>query len=36
VLDELIGIGAFTQEEVLDAAHQILHGNAEKLYELKL
>jgi len=36
VLDELMALGAFTREEVLDAAHQILHGNAEKLYEVKL
>jgi hypothetical protein len=36
VLDELIAIGAFTQDEALDAAGQILHANAEKLYEVKL
>jgi predicted TIM-barrel fold metal-dependent hydrolase len=36
ILDELIEIGAFTQAEALEAAHQILHGNAEKLYEVKL
>lgn len=36
VLDELITIGAFTQDEALDAAHQILHTNAEKLYEVEL
>lgn len=36
ILDELIAIGAFTQDEALDAAHQILHWNAEKLYEVKL
>jgi predicted TIM-barrel fold metal-dependent hydrolase len=36
VLEELMAIGAFTQEEALDAAHQILHGNAEKLYQVKL
>ncbi len=36
VLDELIAIGAFTHDETLDAAHQILHANAEKLYEVKL
>jgi uncharacterized protein len=36
VLDELISIGAFTQDEALDAAGQILHANAEKLYEVKL
>jgi hypothetical protein len=32
VLEELIAMGAFTREEALDAAHQILHRNAEKLY----
>ena len=36
VLDELIAIGAFTQEEALDAAGQILHANAEKLYEVSM
>jgi uncharacterized protein len=36
VLDELMMIGAFTQDEAMDAAHQILHGNTEKLYEVKL
>jgi len=36
VLEELMAIGAFTQEEALDAAHQILHGNAEKLYGVRL
>lgn len=36
VLDELLAMGAFTQEEALEAAHQILHGNAEKLYGVKL
>jgi uncharacterized protein len=36
ILDELIAIGAFTQAEALEAAHQILHGNAEKLYEVNL
>jgi hypothetical protein len=36
VLDELIAIGALTQDEAIEAAHQILHGNAEKLYEVKL
>jgi predicted TIM-barrel fold metal-dependent hydrolase len=36
VLDELIAIGAFTLDEALEAAHQILHENAEKLYEVKL
>jgi predicted TIM-barrel fold metal-dependent hydrolase len=34
VLDELTTMGAFTQDEALNAAHQILHGNAEKLYEV--
>jgi len=36
VLDELITIGAFTQDEAFEAAHQILHGNAEKLYGVQL
>lgn len=36
VLDELIALGAFTYDEALDAAHRILHGNAELLYEIKL
>lgn len=36
VLDELISIGALTDEEGIDTAHQILHGNAEKLYEVQL
>ena len=36
VLDELIALDAFTQEEALDAAHAILHGNAEKLYGVSL
>jgi hypothetical protein len=36
ILEELITLGAFTQDEALEAAHQILHGNAEKLYEVKL
>jgi len=36
ILDELMAIGAFVQEEALEAAHQILHGNAEKLYGVKL
>jgi predicted TIM-barrel fold metal-dependent hydrolase len=36
VLDELITIRAFTQEEAFNAAHQILHANAEKLYEVRL
>jgi hypothetical protein len=29
-------LGALTQDEAWDAAGQILHGNAEKLYEVKL
>src|SRR5690349_10032230 len=36
ILDELNEMGAFTQEEAMDVAHKILHGNAEKLYEVKL
>lgn len=36
VLDELVALGAFTQDEAGDAAHRILHGNAEKLYDIKL
>lgn len=36
VLDELITLGAFTGDEALEAAHQILHKNAEKLYGVKL
>lgn len=36
VLDELVALEAFTQHEALDVAHQIFHGNAEKLYEVKL
>ena len=36
VLDELSALGAFTQDEALDAAGQILHGNAETLYGVKL
>ncbi len=36
VLDEVIEIGALTQAEALDVAHQILHENAEKLYEVNL
>jgi hypothetical protein len=36
VLDELMTIGAFTQDEALEAAHLILYGNAEKLYKVKL
>jgi len=35
VLDELIAIGAFTPNEALDAAHQTLKRNPEKLTELK-
>ena len=36
VLEELMGLGAFTQEEALEAAHLIFHRNAEKLYEVNL
>ena len=36
VLEELIRLGALTQEEALETAQQILHGNAEKLYEVRL
>ena len=36
VLDELMEMGAFTQDEAFEAADQILHGNAERLYEVKL
>ncbi len=36
VLDELITIGAFSQDEAFEAAHQILHANAEKLYGVQL
>jgi hypothetical protein len=36
VLDELIALGAFTQAEALEAAHQILHGNAERIYGVNL
>jgi hypothetical protein len=36
VLDELITMGAFTQDEGFEAAHHILHGNAEDLYGVKL
>ena len=36
VLDELVALGAFTSEEALEAAHQIMHGSAEKLYGVKL
>jgi len=36
VLEELIGIGAFTKEEAIEVAHQILYGNAERLYEVNL
>lgn len=36
VLEELMTLGAFTQDEGLEAGNQILHGNAEKLYEVKL
>lgn len=36
VLEELIDLDAFTRDEALDVAHQILHGNAEKLYGVEL
>lgn len=36
VLDELIELGAFSQEEALEAAYQILHGNAQRLYQVEL
>lgn len=36
VLYELVALGAFSHDEALDAAHQILHGNAEKLYRVNL
>jgi predicted TIM-barrel fold metal-dependent hydrolase len=36
VLEELIALRAFTGDEGLEAASQILHGNAEKLYALNL
>jgi hypothetical protein len=36
VLDELVSLGAFSHDEALDAAHQVLHGNAEKLYQITL
>lgn len=32
VLDELIDLGAFTQDEAIEAAAQILYGNAVQLY----
>ncbi len=35
VLDELIALGAFTQDEALEAAHRILHANAERLYQIE-
>jgi len=35
VLDELIILGAFTRDEALDAAHRLLHRNAERLYQIK-
>lgn len=34
VLDELIELGAFASDEALAAAHQILHGNAARLYAI--
>jgi len=36
VLEELITMRAFTGDEALEAGSQILHGNAEKLYALKV
>jgi hypothetical protein len=36
VLEELLALGAFTESEALEAAGQILHGNAEKLYRVSL
>jgi hypothetical protein len=36
VLDELIGLGAFTHAEALAAARQILNGNAARLYGVKI
>jgi predicted TIM-barrel fold metal-dependent hydrolase len=36
VLDELIALGAFNRDEALDAARQILGGNAAKLYQVAL
>jgi len=35
VLDELIALGAFSRDEALDAARQILGGNAAKLYQVE-
>jgi uncharacterized protein len=36
ILNELVTIGAFSENETSEAAHQILHGNAERLYGVKL
>jgi predicted TIM-barrel fold metal-dependent hydrolase len=36
VLEELIAMRAFTGDEALEVASQILHGNAEKLYALSV
>jgi predicted TIM-barrel fold metal-dependent hydrolase len=36
VLGELMALGAFTQAEAIEVAHQILHGNSEKLYGVRL
>jgi predicted TIM-barrel fold metal-dependent hydrolase len=36
VLDELIALGALGRDEALDAARQILGGNAAKLYQVEL
>ena len=36
MLEELIRLEAFTYDEALQAAHQIFHKNAEKLYSIKL
>ncbi len=35
VLDELIALGALTPDEALNAAHRILHRNAESLYQIE-
>jgi predicted TIM-barrel fold metal-dependent hydrolase len=32
VLGELVALGAFTEEEAIEAATQMLHGNAAQLY----
>ena len=36
VLDELIALGAFTPDEARAAAEQILHGNAARVYGIRL